>query len=67
MGKSWVWLHRLVYLAGLLVVVHYLLSIKGDLLSLQGNYTAPLIAGGVLILLLVIRLPYIRRILGKKS
>ncbi|MBG0786078.1 MAG: sulfoxide reductase heme-binding subunit YedZ [Anaerolineaceae bacterium] len=67
MGKSWVWLHRLVYLAGMLVVAHYLLLIKGDLLSLQGNYTAPLIAGGVLILLLVMRLPYIRRILGKKS
>ena len=67
LGKNWVWLHRLVYLAGLLVVAHYLLSVKGDLLSLQGDYTAPLIAGGVLVLLLVVRLPFVRSILGKKS
>ena len=67
LGKGWVWLHRLVYLAGLLVVAHYLLSVKGDLLSLQGNYTAPLIAGGVLLLLMVIRLPIIRRLFPKKN
>jgi sulfoxide reductase heme-binding subunit YedZ len=66
MGKAWVWLHRLVYLAGLLVIAHYLLAVKGDLFSLQGNYTAPLIAGGVLLLLLAIRLPIIRRLLLKK-
>jgi sulfoxide reductase heme-binding subunit YedZ len=65
LGKTWVWLHRLVYLAGILIVTHYLLSVKGDLLSLQGNYTAPLIAGGVLLLLLAVRLPFIQRLLGK--
>ncbi len=67
LGKGWVWLHRLVYLAGLLVATHYLLSVKGDLLSLQGNYTAPLIAGGVLILLLAVRLPFIQRLFIKKN
>ena len=67
LGKGWVWLHRLVYLAGMLVVAHYLLSVKGDLLSLQGDYTAPLIAGGVLLLLLAVRLPFVRSVLGKKS
>lgn len=61
LGKAWVGLHRLVYLAGLLVVVHYLLSVKGDLFSLQGDYTAPLIAGAVLIILLVVRLPFTRK------
>lgn len=67
LGKGWVWLHRLVYLAGLLVATHYLLSVKGDLLSLQGNYTAPLIAAGVVILLLVIRLPFVQRLFIKKN
>ena len=67
LGKTWVWLHRLVYLAGLLVVTHYLLAVKGDLFSLQGNYTAPLIAGGVLIILLIARLPFIRKLFERKA
>lgn len=61
LGKGWVWLHRLVYLAGVLAIVHYLLAVKGDLLSLQGDYTAPLIAGGALVVLLVLRLPFFSR------
>lgn len=67
LGKTWIRLHRLVYLAGLLVVAHYLLSVKGDLLTLQGNYTAPLIATGVVVLLLVMRLPFVQRLFIKKN
>ena len=67
LGKTWVWLHRLVYLAGILVVTHYLLAVKGDLFSLQGDYTVPMIAGGVLLLLLIVRLPFIRRFIEKKA
>lgn len=66
MGKTWIWVHRFFYLAGLLVIVHYLLSVKGDLFSLQGDYTLPLIAGGVLIVLLIIRLPFVRRAVQRK-
>ncbi len=56
MGKTWVWLHRLVYVAGVLVVVHYLLSIKGDLFNFQGDYAAPLIALVIVSLLLMVRI-----------
>lgn len=61
LGKGWRRLHRLVYVAALAVILHYLLAIKGDLLSLQGNYTAPLIAAGILVLLLILRIPSIDR------
>jgi sulfoxide reductase heme-binding subunit YedZ len=65
LGKWWTWLHRLAYVAGVLLVVHYLLATKGDLFSLQGDYAAPLIAGGVLIILLILRLPFVARSLRK--
>jgi sulfoxide reductase heme-binding subunit YedZ len=61
LGKTWVWLHRLVYIAGALTILHYLLAVKGDLFSLQGDYTLPLLAAGVLILLYLLRLPVIYR------
>ena len=67
MGKGWVRLHRLTYLAGLLVVAHYLLAVKGDLLTLQGDYTTPLAAAGVLIVALVLRLPFINKRLKKRA
>ena len=70
LGKWWVWLHRLVYLAAVLVIVHYLLAVKGDLFSLQGAYTTPLIAGGILLVLFLLRIPAIflplRNVFGKK-
>jgi len=56
MGKTWVWLHRLVYVSGVLVVVHYLLSIKGDLFNFQGDYAAPLTALVIVSLLLMVRI-----------
>lgn len=64
MGKTWVWLHRAVYLAAVLVILHYLLAIKGDLLTLQGNYTQPLIAAGVLLVLFILRIPWVVRSLN---
>jgi len=54
---GWRRLHRAVYLAALLAIAHYLLSVKGDLLTLQGDYTYPLIAGSVLLLLFLLRVP----------
>jgi sulfoxide reductase heme-binding subunit YedZ len=64
LGKTWIWLHRFVYVAAVLVILHYLLAVKGDLLSLQGNYTAPLIAAGVLFLLFILRIPAVHRLLS---
>jgi sulfoxide reductase heme-binding subunit YedZ len=61
MGKNWQRLHRLVYLAALLVVLHYSWSVKGDVLRLQGEVLQPLAFGLVVILLLISRLPPVRR------
>ena len=52
LGKRWQPLHRLVYLIGLLGVVHYLWLVKKDL-------TQPLVYAGVLLILLGLRLPFI--------
>ena len=54
LGKKWRWLHRLAYLAGLLAVLHFYLLVKA-------NRREPLIYGTVLLALLVVRIPFIRR------
>jgi methionine sulfoxide reductase heme-binding subunit len=61
LGKNWKRLHRLVYIAGVLVVVHYAWVVKGDILTLQGDILQPLAFGGVLALMLLVRLPAVRR------
>lgn len=60
LGKKWKPLHRFVYLAGVLVVIHYILVMKGGSAIVGGNTIKPLIAGVVLIVLLVARLPFKR-------
>lgn len=61
LGKRWKHLHRLVYAAGLLVVVHYALAVKGDLLHLRGNIGWPVFYGVLVLFLLGARIPPIRR------
>lgn len=63
--KNWKRLHRLVYLIGPLVVLHYAWATKGDLLSLQGNILRPLIYAVVVTLLLVLRIKPVK--LGLKK
>jgi sulfoxide reductase heme-binding subunit YedZ len=63
MGKTWVWLHRLVYIAGILVVIHYLYSIKGDIINFEGDYGLPLVALVVVSLLLLVRIEAFYRFL----
>ncbi len=57
LGKNWGRLHRLVYLAAVLVIIHYLMAVKGNLWQLQGDYFLPLLSGGILGFLLLPRFP----------
>lgn len=54
MGKRWKSLHRLVYLAGGLVIVHFVWLVKADL-------TRPLLYGAVLAFFLAFRLRLVRQ------
>ncbi len=64
LGKNWKRLHRLVYAANVLAVIHYAWAQKGDIFSLRGNILAPLLYGGLVALLLVLRLPRVRKVAG---
>jgi sulfoxide reductase heme-binding subunit YedZ len=61
LGKNWKRLHQLAYWIAPLVVLHYLWSKKGDVLSFQGEVVKPAVYGLALALLLVLRIPAIRR------
>jgi sulfoxide reductase heme-binding subunit YedZ len=61
MKKNWKRLHWLVYPAGLVVILHYAWSKKGNLFTLSGDILKPLLWGLLLILLLVLRLSPVRR------
>jgi sulfoxide reductase heme-binding subunit YedZ len=52
--KNWKRLHRLVYLAGVLVVIHFIWLVKSDIRE-------PLVYGAILTLLLVLRIPGVRK------
>jgi sulfoxide reductase heme-binding subunit YedZ len=60
LGKNWKKLHRLVYLAAGLVVLHDAWARKGDLFHLQGDIIRPLIYGLILLALLLLRTKLIR-------
>ena len=59
--KNWKRLHRLVYAAGVLAVLHYGLAVKGDLFRLRGDVVKPALYGLLLLFLLGLRLPPLRR------
>lgn len=61
MGKNWKRLHRLVYLAGGLVIVHYAWAVKGSLTTLSGDILRPILMGLVILLLLILRIPPVKR------
>jgi len=61
MGKGWKRLHQLVYLAGMLAILHFAWVIKGDIVHLGGDVLGPILYGTVLFLLLTRRIPGIRR------
>jgi sulfoxide reductase heme-binding subunit YedZ len=61
LGKNWKKLHRLVYLLGGLAVLHNAMALKGSLTNLSGNIIRPLVLGALITLLLVLRIPTIKR------
>jgi sulfoxide reductase heme-binding subunit YedZ len=61
MGKGWQNLHRTVYLASILVVIHYAMAVKGNLANLSGNIARPLTMGVIISLLLVMRISPVRK------
>lgn len=61
LGKNWKSLHRLVYLAGVLDVIHYAWAKKANLFALSGDVWQPLLFAVLVILLLVLRIPALRK------
>ncbi len=61
LGKTWKRLHQLVYLAGILVVIHYAWAVKGDITRLQGDILKPLLAAVLVTILLSARIPAVRK------
>ncbi|MGW8143695.1 MAG: sulfite oxidase heme-binding subunit YedZ [Anaerolineales bacterium] len=54
LGKIWTRLHKFVYLAGILVIIHYVWLVKSDI-------RIPLLYGALVLLLLILRIPPVRR------
>jgi len=63
MKKNWKPLHRLVYVIAPLVVIHFLLIVKANIFTLKGATREPLIYGGIVLLLLLVRIPPIKHAL----
>lgn len=67
LGKNWKRLHQVVYLIAPLVVLHYLWSKKGDILSLQGEILKPMIFGLVVAIFLILRIPRVRKAFARRG
>ncbi len=61
LGKNWKRLHRLVYLAAPLAGLHFAWALKGNLATLSGNIFWPAVYLVIVIILLIIRIPSVRR------
>jgi methionine sulfoxide reductase heme-binding subunit len=61
LGKNWKRLHRLVYPASILVIIHFAWVKKGDILALQGDILQPIAFGTLVGLLLLARTPPFKR------
>jgi len=63
LGKGWKNLHKLVYFIAPLAVLHYAWAQKGDLFFLRGNIGRPLLYAVIVILLLIFRISFVRKLL----
>jgi len=61
LGKKWKKLHQTIYFIAPLGILHYAWSKKGDFFALQGDIVRPLVYLLVLVILLIIRIPAVRR------
>jgi len=61
LGKNWKRLHKVVYAIVPLVVLHFAWNKKGDIFALQGDIAQPLTYAVIVIALLIIRIPRVRK------
>jgi len=61
MGKGWQSLHRTIYLGAVIVVIHYAMALKANIATLRGDILQPLLIGILLGLLLILRIPTVRK------
>lgn len=61
LGKNWKRLHQLVYLIVPLVLLHFAWGKKGDFFALQGEIIRPLVYSIIAGILLIMRIPPVRR------
>ncbi len=64
MAKNWKRLHWLVYPAVVVSILHYGLAQKGDLFTLRGNVLRPFLWLVLTFVLLIMRLPSVRRLVS---
>lgn len=65
LGKNWKRLHRLVYIAAPLLILHFAWARKGNLATLSGDILQPLFFGLAVGALLLLRLPAVRKALAR--
>jgi sulfoxide reductase heme-binding subunit YedZ len=61
MGKGWQSLHRTIYLGGVIIVIHYAMARKANISTLSGDIIQPLMIGILLAILLLLRVPAVRK------
>ena len=64
LGKNWKRLHQLVYWIAPLAALHYAWGKKGDFFALRGEIIRPLIYASIIVILLIMRIPQVRRALA---
>lgn len=62
LGKNWKRLHRLVYAAAAIGVIHYIWAAKS-----QASINVPLIFGAVLAVLLIVRIPWVKGLISRPT
>lgn len=64
LGKNWKRLHKTIYIIVPILLLHYALGKKGDFFVLQGDIIRPLIYSIIAGILLIMRIPPVRRFLA---
>ncbi|HQV93869.1 MAG TPA: protein-methionine-sulfoxide reductase heme-binding subunit MsrQ [Anaerolineales bacterium] len=64
LGKRWKRIHQTIYFIVPLVLLHYAWGKKGDFFALQGEIIRPLVYTVIAVILLVMRIPPVRRFLA---